>query len=103
MALRDFTDPNGTRWRVWNVSPHVSHWSEGASADGRPTGTEGSGSDEVHRQRRLVPGLEGGWLCFEAEEEKRRLNPVPEEWEELDAPDLARLLEQAAPVSRRAD
>jgi hypothetical protein len=28
----------------------------------------------------LVSGLGGGWLCFEAENEKRRLTPIPGDW-----------------------
>jgi hypothetical protein len=100
MALRDFTDVNGSQWRVWDVSPHLPL---GMNADGPDDQSDGDGADDLHLHRRLVPGLEGGWLCFEAEEEKRRLNPIPESWHELEDPDLQRLLEQAAPVSRRLD
>lgn len=102
MALRDFTDSNGNRWRVWNVSPHLPLQGEAdAPEDYAPS--DGDRADALHLQHRLVPGLEGGWLCFEADEEKRRLNPIPEAWDQLEDPDLQRLLEQAAPVSRRVD
>jgi hypothetical protein len=101
MALRDFTDSSGNRWRVWNVAPHVPTWGSDPSAERPSTPEDDGGGEAMLLQRRLVPGLEGGWLCFEAEEEKRRLNPIPEAWEELADPDLQRLLEQAAPVNRR--
>lgn len=104
MALRDFTDLDGRRWRVWNVAPHVPQ----ARADefmGEPGGDEedGGAGEALLTQRRLVPGLEGGWLCFENHVEKRRLNPIPEEWDRLADPDLQGLLERATPVRRRTD
>jgi hypothetical protein len=54
-----FKAPDGMQWEVWRVTPTV-------------TG----------RQRTVVgAGFEGGWLCFESEDgEKRRLNPIPEGW-----------------------
>jgi hypothetical protein len=56
-----FKAPDGKQWEVWRVTPTV-------------TG----------RQRTVVGvGLESGWLCFESEDgEKRRLNPIPEGWNE---------------------
>ena len=102
MALRDFTDSNGNRWRVWNVSPHLPLRGDEDAPDDLAS-SPGDGTDALHLHRRLVPGLEGGWLCFEAQEEKRRLNPIPDAWDQLEDPELQRLLEQAAPVSRRVD
>lgn len=55
MAYREFTDQQGRQWRVWNTQPRV-----GAS---------------------LPATWAGGWLCFENDEEKRRLLEVPEGWE----------------------
>jgi len=66
--LREFVDPKGVRWKVWDV------WPTGrvASDDARPIS--------------MFPsmGLSGGWLCFESATEKRRLSPVPPEWENCD-------------------
>jgi hypothetical protein len=31
-----------------------------------------------------VPHMAAGWLCFESQGEKRRLAPVPENWEKAD-------------------
>ena len=66
--LREFTDDDGTKWRVWDVNPSL--------------------------QQHLSPRLQevslrvpSGWLCFESPRERRRLTPIPEEWETID--DLA--------------
>ena len=60
MPYIDFKAPDGKKWEVWRVTPTV-------------TG----------RQRTVVgAGFETGWLCFESEDgEKRRLSPVPDDWE----------------------
>jgi hypothetical protein len=99
MALRDFTDANGYRWRVWNVAPHIPDITEGE--DVTTPGWMGS-AEAITLQKRLVPGLEGGWLCFDNDAEKRRLNPIPERWEEMDEPALRGLLDRAVPVRKRS-
>ena len=81
MALRSFIDSRGRGWRVWNVVPHY-----------------GWGKDDDT----FTPGLEGGWLCFEHGEEKRRLSPIPDGWEEAGAEAMEGYLHAAAPVPRRA-
>jgi hypothetical protein len=35
---------------------------------------------EGHRPL-LSAGMDGGWLCFEARDEKRRLTPIPADWQ----------------------
>jgi hypothetical protein len=52
MGLRTLEDTDGTTWQVWDVVPINAH-----------------------------EGLEKGWLCFERNGEKRRLTPIPEDWE----------------------
>jgi hypothetical protein len=76
MALRSFVDSEGRGWRVWNVVPHRD--------------------DDT-----FTPGLEGGWLCFEHGDEKRRLSPIPEAWEDAPADALESYLQRAAAVQRR--
>lgn len=87
MALRDFQDSQGTRWTVWNVAPSFALGS--AFSNNGAAGHEGQ-------------ALAEGWLCFESETEKRRLAPVPEQWEELTSGALAELLGRAQVVTRRA-
>lgn len=81
MALRNFTDSAGHTWRVWNVVPHYA----------------------VDRDEdQMTPGLQGGWLCFENSGEKRRLSPIPDDWENAAGDALEGYCRQAAPVQQRA-
>ena len=67
--IRQFTDAKGTRWRVWDVWPTPRTSSTGSM----------SASDAVV----AFPDRDfaAGWLCFECDTEKRRLAPIPPEWE----------------------
>jgi hypothetical protein len=80
MALRSFTDSQGQGWRVWNVVPQY---------------------DTARDEDTLTPGLQGGWLCFEGDGHKRRLSPIPEDWEEAGPEHLERYCREATPVARR--
>ena len=86
------------------MDPHIpAARDEEVALLGRPGAAgEDDATDPMLAQRRMVPGLEGGWLCFENTAEKRRLNPIPESWEALGDPDLEGLLERAKPVRRRS-
>jgi hypothetical protein len=42
-----------------------------------------------------------GWLCFDSGTEKRRLSPVPKEWQALGDAELEQLLGRAEAASRR--
>jgi hypothetical protein len=48
----------------------------------------------------LSAGMDGGWLCFEATAEKRRLAPIPGDWLRCDDDCLERYLGDARPVRR---
>ncbi len=80
MALRNFADSSGREWRVWSIEP--TYESE------RDSG-------------RYTPGLQGGWLCFEHQDQKRRLSPIPENWESAEDGDLEHYCTSAQPVRRR--
>ena len=74
MAQRDFTDSKGTRWLVWSTMP-----TQGAVLGG---------------------DMQKGWLTFESDGERRRLVPIPRDWEQA-APDRMELYCRAAqPVAR---
>lgn len=64
MGYREFTDDAGRIWRVWDTRP-VS----------------------ANALRSVSPTFAEGWLTFESETERRRLAPIPTEWEEA-SPDL---------------
>ena len=79
MTIRALRDDRGVEWQVWAVRP--SSAARGA-AEPRPL---------------LAPHLVGGWLTFEsAAGERRRVVPIPEQWDALDDAALAGLLRDAA-------
>jgi len=76
--MKNFRDPSGTEWTVFEVRRAVSakgDWSY------------------------LPSGFSDGWLCFECSTAKKRLVRYPERWRELSEAQLVELLgkAQAAP------
>lgn len=69
MAYREFHDEEGRGWRVWDTHPQSPHI--------------------------VAPGFEKGWLSFETEGEKRRLVPIPADWDSVPEPRLRDLLHSA--------
>jgi len=80
MALREFTDSTGRRWRVWDIRPEQMHAATRA---------------EDHLQSVI-----NGWLAFEpaAGGEKRRLAPIPARWDTATEAELDAMLERAEPA-----
>lgn len=86
MGYRVFIDSNGTEWQTWDVVPTLA---ERRLADRR---VSESVKAELERrriaERRVLAGtrptlagaMNGGWLCFDAQVEKRRLTPIPPDW-----------------------
>jgi hypothetical protein len=80
---RTFFDPNGLEWKVWEVSS-----SSVESAGGALQGF-------------VEPYLQKGWLCFESSRgEKRRLAPVPADWERHSFHRMIELWRQATPARK---
>jgi hypothetical protein len=69
MPILEFVDSTGVKWRVWNTVP-----SSRASLSGE---------------------FEQGWLTFESDLARRRLAPIPTNWETA-APDRLELMCRAA-------
>jgi hypothetical protein len=115
MPHRVFRDADGVEWQVWNVVPHVLQDGNErrVSVRRRPEPAPHDPERREVPERRtfadrrarlrmsLSPSLEGGWLVFEAETEKRRITPIPEGWDSLPDEELDRLRLRAAPVPRR--
>ena len=103
MALRQYTDRNGTTWNVWNIP---SQFTPGRSGQDRRQNRAAGHTPErrTRHDRRVRPatGLEGGWVCFQAGEEKRRLVPVPRDWDRCAEEEMERYLSRAVPVPSRA-
>jgi hypothetical protein len=77
---RLFDDSRGVRWDVWPVYP-----------------------EPRAAQLSALPGtFQSGWLVFESVSEKRRLSPIPSNWQSLPPRELERLCERAETASRRA-
>lgn len=82
MAVRDFVDASGVRWRVWPVVPEALQ-PKTAAED-------------------YLGEYESGWLCFESVAERRRLPEFPDDWESLSEAELRALLHVAAVVPRKS-
>ena len=109
MSYRTFLDTTGRRWEVWLVTPAAA---ERRKADRRAAaaGSEGLAEASERRHtpdRRKVPfhrtvavasEFSQGWLCFESEDEKRRLAPVPPGWQEAGPDRLSTWLQAAKRV-----
>ena len=79
--MRQFRDDAGMEWKV-TLTPR--------------------GSDAVSRESYLPEAYREGWLVFESSQEKRRLAPVPPEWDSLPIEELVRLCGKAVPQTARA-
>ena len=92
MAHRSFRDDVGREWDVWDVVPTAVERRIARPA-GRPATLERRRS---HESRVVVPErLQKGWLAFQSGRERRRLTPIPKDWDEMTGEELAELLQQA--------
>ena len=84
MPVREFRDSRGVDWRAWEVTPE-------------------SISPRTKEEDYLASLYYTGWIVFEnkAEDDKRRLYPVPKGWFELPDPELEVLLQKAEVVPQR--
>jgi hypothetical protein len=73
---RTFTDARGIWWDVFAVYPEV-----------RPSSLKGT--------------FQHGWLTFDSGTEKRRLSPIPEDWQHLTDGELMQLLSRAEVATSR--
>jgi len=85
MGYRVFRDSRGVEWQTWDVVPQLTERRELERRMKRaPVEVERRRAQErrmLHGRRPvLTAGLDNGWLCFEAEQEKRRLAPIPADW-----------------------
>lgn len=92
MALRGFMDPIGTAWMAWDVPPHGVYTQKHARASRRVRVTP----ERPVRARRMIrpPELAGGWACFAAERQTRRLSPLTAQCDAASDAELETLCEQ---------
>lgn len=80
--LREFTDDDGITWRVWDVNPSLH--------------------DRLSpRAQQIALRVPAGWLCFESARERRRVHPIPAQWEHTDERALKQLCAEAERVRGR--
>ena len=79
--MREFCDAAGAAWRVFRATPH---------------------SSSIKREKVLPEAFRHGWLVFECDVERRRLAPIPDDWEELSDAELLQLCLSASVVPSRA-
>ena len=88
MPYRTFVDSTGTDWQVWDIVPRLSERRSEDGTDRRLEVTPIRFADRREENRRLAETrravLRGnyahGWLCFDSNNEKRRLTPIPWDW-----------------------
>jgi hypothetical protein len=78
-AHRTITDARGVTWDVFAVHPEA----------------------RLSPHSQLRGTFSQGWLCYDSGTEKRRLSPIPENWQSLSDADLERLAERAEVAPRR--
>ena len=95
MAHRTFVDDAGVPWDVWEVRPEWTDRRQGGdrrrmSAHDHTDppvlelrrGTDRRKNDGNGMRRvKLANGFSGGWLTFESGADRRRLSPIPPDWE----------------------
>ena len=105
MAYREFVDQAGVEWTVYDVVPRPN---ERRSKDRRESAHPAEAPEDRRGEDRratvatpLPVRLTRGWLCFENATERRRLQPIPEQWHLLKDAELSELLSQARVAPRR--
>jgi hypothetical protein len=92
MPHRSFRDEMGRQWDVWDVVPTAVE-RRIAKAPPRAPAIE---RRKIQETRVVVPDrLQKGWLAFQSDRERRRLAPIPGEWDDMTATELLELLNQA--------
>lgn len=108
MGYRTFVDRDGSYWQVWDSQP--TRVERRAAADRRKPrlfpwreSERRSGHDRrITNQRRitLAEGYGSGWLTFESLSEKRRLLPIPSQWETMTQSELRALCERSKRIAK---
>ena len=107
MPYRTFADEQGRSWEIWDVRPErvERRGLERREPDARPWAGPERRSDDRRQERqvrmRLDYPLSEGWLVFRSDEEKRRLAPIPPDWESLRGQELRELWQKADIIVER--
>jgi hypothetical protein len=88
VALREFVGDDGKEWQVWDTRPAASSPNAIMPAPYL-----------VGEITRISKKRERGWLTFTADADRRRLSPIPKDWETADEASLRTMLAAADPVA----
>jgi hypothetical protein len=115
MPSRRFIDESGARWLVWEVGPAWAErrsghdrraWSaealERAAFERRHTAERRVSESDGMPHLRIPKHLVGGWLAFEGPTGRRRLSPIPPNWENATEAELASYHAKATVARLRA-
>jgi hypothetical protein len=104
MSHREFRDSAGTLWQVWEVHPGraLSGGRERRSgadrrADSAPATPERR--RRIDRRLSVSPEFRQGWLAFRANDDRRRLTPIPVGWAGAPDDELERMCAAAPRVA----
>ena len=109
MGYRTFVDSNGSYWQVWDSQPSRAERRLRGSdrRNHKPFPWKGlerrAGQERRQTEQRritLSAGYGGGWLTFESLDEKRRLIPIPADWENVSQAELRTLCDKARRIAK---
>lgn len=108
MGYRTFVDRDGSYWQVWDSQPTrverrlIADRRQPRFPPWRETERRSGHDRRITNQRRitLAEGYGSGWLTFESLSEKRRLLPIPAEWETISQGELRALCEKAKRIAK---
>jgi hypothetical protein len=99
MENRTFADVSGLVWEVWEVYPRLVERRLLRERRVLRRGTEERRHEPAGRKTQPLQ-IKGGWLAFQSKLERRRVIPVPDEWEVLTDRELRALLMHSKVSSR---
>ena len=94
MTHRKIKDGDGKSWDIWEVYPSAVEQRMSGEYPAAPS-ADGSNAERREVRIRVPSALEQGWLAFQAGTERRRLAPIPENWNKLGEMALLALLARA--------
>jgi hypothetical protein len=102
MPYREFVDSCLVEWTVWYVAASRSERRECDSRRTveRPKPDRRRRTDPRPLRMRVSAPMSRGWLCFENAAEKRRLMPVPPNWQRMSERQLEEHCARAAVVAK---
>jgi hypothetical protein len=103
VLYREFRDSNGTRWRVWEVVPSAV---TDEVLSRLPTAVPQNASAEIIERRTVQNERRAlwtkGWLLFESVSQRRRLIPIPSNWNLATEAELDTMCQSARDVTGEA-